>query len=70
MTKVHREIIWLIIHHGDFSKHVGLLSENSQVSAGTLITSIFGTHTQNGDGDGKNCNKNMNFLLCRLQSEF
>ena len=46
MTKMHREIIWLIIHHGNFCKHVGSLSENSQVSAGTLITSIFVTHTR------------------------
>jgi len=61
MTKMHREIIWLIFHHGDFCEHVGSLSENSHVSADTLITSIFVTHThvrarlctQNGDRDGK-----------------
>lgn len=84
MTKMHREIIWLIIYHGDFCEHVGLLSENSHASADTLITSMFVKHThthihtcmrthariQNCDGDGKNGNKNMAFLLCRLQIQF
>jgi hypothetical protein len=46
MTKMHRGIIWLIIHHGDFCEHVGSLSENSHVSAHTLVTSIFVTHTR------------------------
>lgn len=71
MTKMHREIIWLIVHHGVFCEHVGSLSENSQVSADTSITSMFVTHTQNGEGDGKNGNKNMAFYYadCRVSSE-
>jgi len=45
MTKMHREIIWLTIHHSDFCEHVGSLSEKSHVSADALIMSMFVTHT-------------------------